>query len=245
VTDVLWAAIEPLLPPEPPKPRGGRPRCDNRLALASIIFVLRSGIPWEMLPRELCCSGMTCWRRFRDWQEAAPRPGSIACSSSVWRMGGTWTEPGEPGQRLCSGEKGEPRPVRTRQIAGRSGRRKRHLVADQRGTPLGVRLSPANRPDSLMLAPTLDAVPGVECGRGAAPQTPQEAPRPVRPTTTGAAARSAAPDPSRPASPDGAWKRAKGWAGTDGVSRDPRLGSTASAASPSASSAGPTSTKPV
>ena len=70
VPDDLWAALEPLLPPELPKPRGGRPRCDDRLALAGIIFVLRSGIPWEMLPRELGCSGMTCWRRLRDWQEA-------------------------------------------------------------------------------------------------------------------------------------------------------------------------------
>jgi transposase len=70
VSDELWAALRPLLPPEPPKPRGGRPRCDDRAALAGIIFVLRSGIPWEMLPRELGCSGMTCWRRLRDWQEA-------------------------------------------------------------------------------------------------------------------------------------------------------------------------------
>ncbi len=70
VTDELWAAIKPLLPSEPPKPQGGRPRCDYRLALSGIIFVLRSGIPWEMLPRELGCSGMTCWRRLRDWHEA-------------------------------------------------------------------------------------------------------------------------------------------------------------------------------
>ncbi len=70
VSDDLWAAIAPLLPSEPPKPKGGRPRCDDRSALAGIIFVLRSGIPWEMLPRELGCSGMTCWRRLRDWQEA-------------------------------------------------------------------------------------------------------------------------------------------------------------------------------
>ena len=71
VSDELWAAIEPLLPPEPPKPKGGRPRIDNRRALTGIIFILRTGSPWEMLPQEMGCgSGMTCWRRLRDWHEA-------------------------------------------------------------------------------------------------------------------------------------------------------------------------------
>ena len=71
VSDELWEIIEPLLPPEPPKPRGGRPRVPDRAALAGIIFVLKSGIPWEMLPKEMGCgSGSTCWRRLRDWQEA-------------------------------------------------------------------------------------------------------------------------------------------------------------------------------
>ena len=71
VTDELWELIEPLLPPEPPKPRGGRPRVEDRAALAGIIFVLKSGIPWEMLPQEMGCgSGSTCWRRLRDWEEA-------------------------------------------------------------------------------------------------------------------------------------------------------------------------------
>lgn len=71
VTDELWAMIAPLLPAEPAKPKGGRPRLDDRKALTGIIFVLKSGIPWEMLPQEMGCgSGMTCWRRLRDWQEA-------------------------------------------------------------------------------------------------------------------------------------------------------------------------------
>ena len=70
VSHALWALIEPLLPPEPARPKGGRPRVDDRAALAGIIFVLRSGIPWEMLPAEIGCSGMTCWRRLRDWQAA-------------------------------------------------------------------------------------------------------------------------------------------------------------------------------
>jgi transposase len=71
VTDELWESIEPLLPEEPPKPKGGRPRIDERAALTGIIFVLKSGIPWEILPKEMgCASGMSCWRRLKEWQEA-------------------------------------------------------------------------------------------------------------------------------------------------------------------------------
>jgi transposase len=71
VSDQLWEVIEPLLPPEAPEPQGGRPRVDDRAALSGIIFVLKSGIPWEMLPQEMGCgSGVTCWRRLREWQEA-------------------------------------------------------------------------------------------------------------------------------------------------------------------------------
>ena len=71
VSDALWESIKPLLPPEPPKPKGGRPRVPDRAALTGILFVLKSGIPWEMLPPEMGCgSGVTCWRRLRDWQQA-------------------------------------------------------------------------------------------------------------------------------------------------------------------------------
>ncbi len=71
VSDELWEVIAPLLPREPPKPKGGRPRVPDRPALTGILFVLRSGIPWEMLPQEMGCgSGMTCWRRLYEWQEA-------------------------------------------------------------------------------------------------------------------------------------------------------------------------------
>ena len=71
VTDQLWERIQPLLPPERPKPKGGRPPKPDRAVLGGIIFVLRTGIPWEYLPAELGAgSGMTCWRRLRDGQEA-------------------------------------------------------------------------------------------------------------------------------------------------------------------------------
>ena len=69
--DELWERIEPLLPPEPPKPKGGRPRVPDRAALTGILFVLKTGCPWEYLPQEMGCgSGMTCWRRLQAWHEA-------------------------------------------------------------------------------------------------------------------------------------------------------------------------------
>lgn len=73
VSDELWAMVEPLLPRRRRRARwrGGRPRVDDRAVFTGIVFVLKSGIPWTMLPRELGCgSGVTCWRRLRDWQAA-------------------------------------------------------------------------------------------------------------------------------------------------------------------------------
>ena len=72
VSEELWATVEPLVPARPAHPQGGHPfTVSDRAALTGIIFVLKTGIPWEYLPREMGCgSGMTCWRRLRDWQHA-------------------------------------------------------------------------------------------------------------------------------------------------------------------------------
>jgi transposase len=71
VTDELWNVVKPLLPKQPPNPKGGRPRVNDRAALTGILFVLKTGIPWEMLPQEMGCgSGMTCWRRLKEWHKA-------------------------------------------------------------------------------------------------------------------------------------------------------------------------------
>ena len=71
VSDELWEIVEPLIPPEPPKPKGGRPRVSDRACLTGIIFVLRTGLPWEYLPQEMGCGcGMTCWRRLSEWEQA-------------------------------------------------------------------------------------------------------------------------------------------------------------------------------
>lgn len=78
--DALWEKIVVLLPPPAPKPKGGRPRVPDRNCLLGILFVLKSSTPWEYLPQEMGCgSGMTCWRRLRDWQEAGIWQG-------IWRL---------------------------------------------------------------------------------------------------------------------------------------------------------------
>ena len=71
VTDALWDRIAPLLPEEPPKPKGGRPRVSDRAALNGILYVLHTGIQWKRLPTELGFGGgVTVWRRVLAWQRA-------------------------------------------------------------------------------------------------------------------------------------------------------------------------------
>ena len=71
VSDELWELFEPLIPKVERRQRfPGRKRLDDRKVLTGILFVLQTGIPWEYLPQEMGCgSGMTCWRRLREWQE--------------------------------------------------------------------------------------------------------------------------------------------------------------------------------
>ena len=75
VPDRLWNEIQPLLPRERRKPKGGRPRVPNRDCLTGIVYVLKTGMPWRLVPAELGCgSGVTCWRRLRDWTKAGLWP---------------------------------------------------------------------------------------------------------------------------------------------------------------------------
>lgn len=73
VSDELWELVEPLIParPVPPDGRSGRPRVDDRSVLEGILFVLTTGIGWGRVPLPLGFgSGVTCWRRLREWQDA-------------------------------------------------------------------------------------------------------------------------------------------------------------------------------
>lgn len=165
--NALWELIEPLLPLPTSRPSGGRPRVSDRACLTGILFVLRSGIPCQMLPQELGCgSGMTCWRRLRDWQAERvwdlmqfallnwlSRESDIDWSRAIVDScsvravyGGTQTGP-NPTDRAKRGSK-------------------RHLICDARGVPLAVLLTGANRNESQEALALVDAVPPLQGERG-------------------------------------------------------------------------------
>ena len=71
IDDAIWVRLAPLIPPRRRRRgyRHGRTPIPDRAILTGILFVLRSGIPWQMLPRQMGCgSGSTCWRRLVRWQ---------------------------------------------------------------------------------------------------------------------------------------------------------------------------------
>jgi transposase len=70
VPDELWELVEPLLPKRKPSPKGGHPPVDDRVCLTGILFVLKTGIPWEDFPQEMGCCGMTLWNRLDEWRKA-------------------------------------------------------------------------------------------------------------------------------------------------------------------------------
>lgn len=76
--DRMWERVRPLLPPRPPQPKGGRPFADDRACFAGVVYKLRNAIRWNDMP-ELFPSGVTCWRRNRDWTAAGVWP-------RVWKL---------------------------------------------------------------------------------------------------------------------------------------------------------------
>lgn len=169
--DELWSIIAAHLPVHLPSPKGGRPRISDRAGLTGILFVLRTGIPWEYLPRELRCgSGMTCRRRLHEWMaagiwqrvhEAVLRRlrehhqimwdrASVDAASVPAPFGGEHTgrNPTDRGKLGC----------------------KHHVLVDQRGLPLVARISGAQAHDSRLLIPLVETIPAVKglSGRGGA-----------------------------------------------------------------------------
>lgn len=162
VSNDLWEAIQPLLPPEPPADHGGSPRIPDRAVLGGILFILRHGLRWRDLPLELGFgSGVTCWRRLHRWQ-----------SLGIWQAAHEvvlnwlgdldaidWSRASLDSVSVRAKRGGEstgPNPT----DRGKAGS-KYHVLVDRQGVPLAVQLTAANVHDSKLLEPLVDAVPPI------------------------------------------------------------------------------------
>src|SRR6476646_6220947 len=171
--DPLWDLVEPFLPSPPRRPKGGRPRVSDRACLTGILFVLRSGIPWQILPQELGCgSGMTCWRRVRDWQQAGVLD-LIHFALLDWLARDDQIDWSRAVVDSCSiravygGDQTGPNPTDRAKRGS-----KRHLICDGQDVPLAVRLTGANRNDSQEALTLVDAIPPLHGERGRPRQRP-------------------------------------------------------------------------
>jgi transposase len=169
VSDELWELVEPLIPPRVPARRGrtGRPRVADRAVRAGIVFVLSTGISWNALPQELGCgSGVTCWRRLREWQRAGlwERLHRLVLDRLGQQGLLDWSRAAVDSVSVRAKRKGEltgPNPT----DRGKAGT-KYHVLCDRNGLPLHVLATGANAHDSTMLAPLLDTNPGVRERQG-------------------------------------------------------------------------------
>ena len=160
VSDELWNMLQPLIPPR--KPRRfrypGRKPLDDRKALTGILFALKTGIPWEHLPADMGCgSGMTCWRRLRDWNETGVWPRLhqvlLARLDNAHLINWTRASIDSTFARAFGGVEGSGKNPTDR---GRPGV-KQHLLVDANGVPLAGDITPANVPEVKELLPLVDS----------------------------------------------------------------------------------------
>jgi transposase len=164
VSDALWELVEPLLPKPRKARRGrtGRPRVPDRAALAGIVFVLKTGISPNALPAELGFgSGVTCWRRLREWQDAGvwQELHRVMLDRLAQRDLLDWSRAAVDSVSVRAKRRGEltgPSPT----DRGKAGS-KYHVLCDRDGLPLHALVTGANTHDSRMLAALMDTNPGV------------------------------------------------------------------------------------
>src|SRR3954453_6641445 len=96
VSDEFWEKVRPLIPPTPSHAKGGRRRMDDRQAFAAMIYVLRTGIQWNALPREMGASS-TVHDRYQEWENR--RGSSRSCGGRVSLSTRSWKGSSGSGRR--------------------------------------------------------------------------------------------------------------------------------------------------
>jgi putative transposase len=147
IPEELWNLIEPRLPPDKPPGADGRPRVSNRTVLNGILYVLRTGCPWKMVPRTYS-SGSTCHLRFQTWVRGG-------VFQRIWRVclkhyddlrGIDWRFQSMDSATVSAPVKGGDQTGKDPTNRGKLGT-KRHQLTDAQGLPSAVTLCGANRHD--------------------------------------------------------------------------------------------------
>ncbi|MEV7217994.1 IS5 family transposase [Kitasatospora cineracea] len=176
VPDELWDRIAPLMLARPVRQyrRPGRLPVLDRAALASVVYVLCKGVAWRDVPASVVgCSGVTAWRRLRDWTETGLWPRLQATLLTELRRAdlldlGDCAVDGSHVRALKGGITSAPRPSI---VPGPVP--KHHLIVDRHGSPLAVTLTGGNRHGVTQLLPLLDAVPPIRGLRGRSRHRPR------------------------------------------------------------------------
>jgi putative transposase len=157
VSDALWERVEPLIPERVSHAKGGRPPEDDRKMFTAIVYVLRTGMQWNALPRERGAS-TTVYNRFRLWekqglfmqlwQNGLQEYDELVGLDWEWQsLDGVMTK-----APLGGGATG-PNPT-DRAKRGT----KRSQLCEGHGLPLAIAVDGANVHDTRLVAPTLDAI---------------------------------------------------------------------------------------
>lgn len=157
VSDELWEQVSPLIPPAPSHAKGGRPRLSDRQAFEAMVYVLRTGIQWNALPRELGASS-TIHDRFQQWEQAgffkALWEAGLATYDDLVGIQWEWQAmDGAMTKAPFGGAATGPNPT----DRGKKGT-KRSLLTDGAGIPLALIIDGANRHDVKLLSATLEGL---------------------------------------------------------------------------------------
>ncbi|UOG41395.1 IS5 family transposase [Leptospira noguchii] len=155
IPETIWKRLEPLLPKNKKDPsKGGRPRLEDRVAMAAIFYRVRTGVQWRYIP-PMFGSKSTLHRRFQEWVDAgvfdkiekeALKLYERSIKIRTKRMAADGSFAKAPKGGFFTG----PNPT----DRGKRGI-KRHILVDRRGAPIAFVLASAETHDSKLIFPTL------------------------------------------------------------------------------------------
>jgi len=157
LSDELWERVAPLVPQPMGKKQAGRPRKSDRQMLGAILYVLRTGLQWNALPRELGAS-TTVYDRFRFWLAAGffHHMWTAGLSEFDELVGIEWEWQSLDGA-LTKAPFGGAATGANPTDRGKRGT-KRSTLSEGHGLPLAVVVAGANVHDTQVVAETLAAV---------------------------------------------------------------------------------------